>query len=267
VISTSTPTQHNPQVVRGFLGFARVAAALMIVVGFAALVGAHWNIPPLTSVFPGHQNMKAASAVGFMASGVALLASLRPGRQAQALSLGLSLLVLAVGAANLGASYWQIDLGYEHLFDDPFALSQGKPPGRLSPATASAFVLLGILGLLVAAKRGLWLREALAISLLATGMLGLAYGFAKSGEITAALNPLAIQTAVLLLVGPLGWMASLPTQGLTGVATADTVGCCRRCCCPWPSPSPSRRCRPCAVRPRCSPCRWRRCSPAAPWPG
>jgi diguanylate cyclase (GGDEF)-like protein len=210
--------------VRAFVRFARATAWVVIAVALAAAIGAFWDIPLLSSVLPGHRNMKAASSLGFIASGLALLAGLQTRRPAHALSLVLSMLVLGLGAANLWENWWQVDLGIDHLFDDPFALAHGEPRGRLSPATGAAFVLLGLVGLLVTSGRWLWLRETLAVILLGTGMLGLAYGFARAGEITAALNPLAVQTAVLLLVGPLGWMASRPTVGLTGVVTGNTFG-------------------------------------------
>jgi diguanylate cyclase (GGDEF)-like protein len=220
----SAAPEHDPVVLRFFLHFARLAALAMIAIALLALVGALWSLPLLTSVLPGHRNMKAASALGYTAAGLALLAASHPGRGWQRLGAVLSLLLLGLGATDLWENWWQVDLGIDHLFEDPFALAHGEPPGRLSPATAGAFALLGAVGLLTGAGRWLWLREALALLLLAAGMLGLAYGFARAGEVTSALNPLTIQTAVLLLLGPLGWMASRPTIGLTGVVTGNTVG-------------------------------------------
>lgn len=215
---------HDPKVLQAFLRFAGVAAIAMVAVGLLALAGALPEAAFPGPVLPGHPAMKATAGFGFVASGLALYASLERGTTARRLSLVLSALVLALGAADLWQAVWQADLGIDHLFSDPYALVPGQPPGRLPPAMAGGFAALGAMGLLARRGRGLWLRETLALALLGAGMLGLAYGSARAGQITAAFNPLVIQTAFLLLLGALGWMSSRPTRGLTAVVTADSAG-------------------------------------------
>jgi diguanylate cyclase (GGDEF)-like protein len=219
------PLQHNPQVIRRFTRFAYDAGVLIIVVAMAALLGWWLGIPSLTSVVPGQQSMKATTAIGFVLAGMSLLASLRSGRRSHVFHRCLSLTVVLLGAANLVQYIWQVDLGIDHLFHDAYAIRHGMPPGRMTQITAVAFLLLGGMGLLIASGRWLWLRELLAVALLAIATWSLAvYGFALVEEVPASYNPLAIQTALLLLLATLGWMSSVPTTGLTRVAVADTIG-------------------------------------------
>lgn len=219
------PLQHDPQLLRHFVGFARVAGMLMIVVAVMDLVGWCLDIPVLTSVVPGQQTMKVTTAIGFVLSGASLLASLRPGRLFHALHPGLSLTVVLLGAANLAQYLWHLDLGIDHFFYDAYAVRHGLPPGRMTPTSTIAFLLLGSMGLLISSRRWLWLREMFAVVLLAIATWSLAvYGFALIEDVPAKSNPLAIQTAVLLLLATLGWMSSVPTTGLTQVTIADSIG-------------------------------------------
>jgi diguanylate cyclase (GGDEF)-like protein len=64
---------------------------------------------------------------------------------------------------------------------------------------------------------------AVALLAIATGSFAV-YGFALIEDVPAKSNPLAIQTAVLLLLATLGWMSSVPTTGLTQVTIADSIG-------------------------------------------
>lgn len=219
------PLQPDPQALRGFLLYARSAGVLMIIVGVAVLAGWAWDIRLLTAVVPGQESMKVSTAIGFVLSGLALLVSQREQAGPLRLGQGLSLAVAVLGVANLAQDLWQLDVDLDRQFSDSVAIQNGWPSVRMSQATAFAFLLLGLLGFLTASRRWLWFRELVAVSLLAIAMFALgAYGFVLAGEAGSTFHPVAIHTAILMLVAALGWMSSQPTTGLTRIATADSLG-------------------------------------------
>lgn len=221
----AVPFHQDPRVVRGFIVFSRVVAALMIVVALVVLTGWWWGAGLLTRLMSGQPSMKAHAAIGFALSGSALLLSHGTGRARSRLAPWLSLAVMGIGLAALAEYAWSVDLRIDQLFDDLFARQPGLLPGRMAELIAVAFVLLGGLGLLVSTRRWLYLREGLAVALLAIAMTGLAsYGIALAGQDSVLFNRVSVYTTFLLLLAALGWMASTPTTGLTRVATASTLG-------------------------------------------
>jgi diguanylate cyclase (GGDEF)-like protein len=222
VTMTAVPFHQNLQAVRGFTLFSRVVALLMCVVALVVLVDWWWGGSLLTAVGPVQASMKANVAIGFALSGSSLLLLCRnAGTRRSWLGGWLSLIVLAIGLATLAEYLWAVDLGIDHLFADP----QAPWPGRMAELVAVAFVLLGGLGLLAHARRWLYLREGLAIVLLAIATSGLAsYGAALVGRNGLPFGRIPIHTMLLLLLATLGWLSATPTIGLTRVATADTLG-------------------------------------------
>lgn len=210
---------------RSFRYFSRIVGVLMCGVGLAALAGWWWGLPRLTTVLPGHPSMTASAAIGFTLSGAALLLSHAAGRWRSRVGPVLSLLVLGIGVATLGEHILALDPGIDHGFGSSPSRIAGLLPRRMSELVAVALVLLGGLGLLVSVRRWLWLREALAITLLTIAMTGLAaHGFALAGTDHSLFSQVPIQTALLLLLATLGWLSAAPTTGLTRVATAATLG-------------------------------------------
>ncbi|MGB5940947.1 MAG: GGDEF domain-containing protein [Rhodanobacter sp.] len=219
------PFHHDLGVVQGFLRFSRAIALLVCAVALVVLAGWWWDRPLLTTVWPGQAAMTANAAIGFVLSGSSLLLSQHypPGRPN--FSRGLSLAVLAIGAVTLAEYWWATDLGIDYLIGGPPAHGSGRWPGRMGEPVAVGFVLLGGLGLLLPVRHWLYLREGLAVGLLAIAMSGLAsYGIALAGRSDLSFGRMPIHTALLLLLATLGWLSATPTLGLTRVATADTLG-------------------------------------------
>jgi len=207
----AVPFHQDPRVVRGFTHFSRAVAVMMSVVALVLLAGWCWNVPLLTAAVPVQPSMKPNAAIGFALSGSSLLLSQDDsGSLRLRLASWLSLAVMAIGVATFGEYVWAADPGVDYLLDDSLM--------------ALVFVLLGGLGLLVSARRWLYLREGLAIALLAIAMIGLAsYGIALASKHGPLFDRVPIYTTLLLLA-VLGWLSSTPTTGLTRVATADTLG-------------------------------------------
>lgn len=216
---------QDARVVAGFIRFSRVVAVLMSAVALIVLTGWWWGMPLLTTVLPGQPSMKANTAIAFALSGASLLLSQDAAPWRSRLARWLSLAVLAIGLVTLAEYVWLFDPGIDHLFDHPPWRQSGLQPGRMAELPALAIALLGGLGLLVSMRRCLYVREMLAIALLAIAMTGLAsYGISLAGKSNLLFDRVSIHTTLLLLLAALGWQASAPTTGLTRVAMADTLG-------------------------------------------
>lgn len=222
---TAVPFHQDPRAVRGFLHFSRIVAALICVVALVALTGYWWKLPRWIVVVSGDPPMAARSAIGFALSGAALLLGRAAGSWRLRLGSALSLIVLGVGAAMLGEYVFAVDLGIDHALGSLSWDSGDSALQHMAGFIALALVLLGALGWLTSVRRWLWLREALAIALLAMAMTGLtSHGFALAGADHSLFGAVPIQTTLLLLLATLAWLCATPTRGLTRVATAATFG-------------------------------------------
>lgn len=222
---TAVPFHQDPRAVRGFLHFSRIVAALICVVALVALTGYWWKLPRWIVVVSGDPPMAARSAIGFALSGAALLLGRAAGSWRLRLGSALSLIVLGVGAATLGEYVFAVDLGIDHALGSLSWDSGDSALQHMAGFIALALVLLGALGWLTSVRRWLWLREALAIALLAMAMTGLtSHGFALAGADHSLFGAVPIQTTLLLLLATLAWLCATPTRGLTRVATAATFG-------------------------------------------
>ena len=225
VMMSSVPFHQNPRVVSGFIQFSRVVAVLMIAVALIVLAGWWWGVPLLTTMLPGQPPMQATAAIAFALSGSSLLLSPDSGPWRSRLSSCLSLAVMAIGLVSLADFLWVVDHRINPLIEDSATRRLGLHPGPMAELTALGCVFLGGLGLLVTLRRWLYLREGLAIGLLAIAMIVLAsYGIALAGKNHLLVGRVPIHAALLMLLSALGWMSSTPITGLTRVATADTGG-------------------------------------------
>ncbi len=212
-----------PAAGNGIRKLAEFAGRAMLAVGLLVLLGWYLQLPPLTRLMTGATSMKATSAIAFLAGGLALLGCARRPRGGLACFLP-NLLVLLLGAASLLEYIAGVDLFIDHLFADPEAAAHGNPPGRMSQMTAVAFILMGLQGMLVSQQRMPRLAHLLAGLLLSLGALSLTmagYGY-RIGIIQ--MLPVAVPTAVLLLLGTLGWLVLQKPMGIMRVAYADSPG-------------------------------------------
>lgn len=218
-----TPSPIHPAVAHGYRRYADVVVILMIAGGALALAGWLSGVQPLASALPGLPAMKANAAFGFILAGLALHLFLHRQRGFALLSA----LVLLLGLATLAQFAGDVDLGIDHLFADPAARAAGLPPGRMSQLTAIGFVLVGLRGLLAGTQRLAWLRDPLAVAMLAIAMAGMAsLGFPLAGARASQLpfNPVPLASALLFFLGALAWMAIEPERGMTRISAADSIG-------------------------------------------
>ena len=136
---------------------ALFAALPAILLGGIVLVGWSRDIDLFKSVIPGAVSMKANTAVGILLGGIALGLHALCGRNriCRGVASVIGMLVTLVGLATLAQYFTGADLGIDQLF---FEESAGAPgtnfPGRMAPASALCFVLVGVsLGLKVVKGR------------------------------------------------------------------------------------------------------------------
>ena len=207
------------------------ASAVVVVVGFLVLLGWSLDLAWLRGPIPGLVEMKANTAVGLILAGVALwLLGARPTNsrrrfagRACAATAGL------IGGLSLAEYLLDRNLGIDELiFEDKPGAAQTVHPGRLAPQTAVGFLLLG-LALLAVDWRGrtggllAQLFGALVALIAVFAVVGYAYG-AVSLKTVPAFTPVAIHTAVALLVLSLGLLASRPDFQLVAVMRGDYPG-------------------------------------------
>ncbi|HEU0152476.1 MAG TPA: GGDEF domain-containing protein [Arenimonas sp.] len=216
----------NPRVLRGLRRFARAAGVFAVVVPLVVLLGWAIGNETLKSLVPGQATMKINTAIGLALCGLALLAC--QGRQPRfPLSGLLSLAVLLLGLAIGFEFATGVSLGIDTLFHpDGQALVRGRIPGRMSELTATSLVLLGVCGLAVCSERGRTLAQAAALLVVLIGLYAMStfgYQVGSRTQVTPFF-PVAIHTAMVLLVLSLGWLAARPEEGLMRVLSADSLG-------------------------------------------
>jgi PAS domain S-box-containing protein len=210
---------------------SQVASAVPVLTGGLVLLGWWLDILPLKSVLSGLVTMKVNTALAFMLAGAALWClggetERRPVRYR--LGQVCALLALLAGLLTLCEYATGWDLGIDQwLFQEPAAAVETLHPGRMAPATALNFVLLGAALLLLDAevrrqRPAQWLAlVALAVALLA--VLGYLFGVQALYRM-AAYTSVALHTAVLFLILGLGVLLARPNQGLMEVASSGSPG-------------------------------------------
>lgn len=205
--------------------FSWRASFVVIAIGVTVLLGWLLNIDSLKSILPGGVTQKTNTALGLIASSMALLLWLRQSmsqlnqryqRWSKGISLGLSGLLIFLGLVTLVEYGLSIDLGINRLawFEAPLDAVDAIASGRPAPNTAINFVLIG--GALWLLNRGYYRAAqglgalAFFITLLAlTGYFYTVDAFYRVGSVTG----MAIHTAIAFLLLSLGVLFAKPEQG------------------------------------------------------
>ena len=120
-----------------------VCAGLLITLGAVVLVIGWWaGIDSVTRIAPGLASMKANTALGFVALGVALAFG-GPSREPRGRSAALAL-VFVLGAFTAVEYVAGIDLRVDELLASDTILTATSSPGRMGFNTAISFVLLSV---------------------------------------------------------------------------------------------------------------------------
>jgi diguanylate cyclase (GGDEF)-like protein len=211
--------------------FARVGAVVVVAVGIAVVIGWFLNIALLKSVLPGLASMKVNTACSFLASGVALwiVHTCAQGSGSLRLARTLSAIVAALGGLTLAEDLFGLDLGIDQLIlPDTQEATGTLTPGRMSPATALNFLLVGFALLALKARQSHlaagahWLLIApIFISTLA--IVGYAYGVSSLYAV-GPYTSMAAHTALSFFILSLSVLAADPAHGVARIASSDTAG-------------------------------------------
>jgi diguanylate cyclase (GGDEF)-like protein len=180
--------------------YVAAATAILVLAGWVS------GIPALTSISSGLAAMKANTAIGLLLLAAALHCV--SARQNQRCQRWLAVAVVALGVVTLGEYIFKINIGIdEALFRDP-ALS--FYPGRMSPVTASNFILLGAAMALPRFHWSDYVKEALAllVSLSAIfSIVGYIYGVPSFyGVVRSGSGAVALHTGISFLALALGFL-------------------------------------------------------------
>ena len=153
-----------PVIVRRFRVTAELLGWVALVVGVAVLVVGWWlGVDIVARVIPGSVTMKANTAVGIGAAGLGVVAYRRgwwPG-----LVVIMATLVTMIGWVTtveyLAGLRWT---GFDQLLaHEGFGAVATSSPGRMGATTAINYALLGPALYLLATRRGIWIRQILAL--------------------------------------------------------------------------------------------------------
>ncbi len=220
---------------RGGANRAAIAgcAAVAILVGSSALIGWACHVQILVTGLPGYVSLKANTALGFVAGGIALFFHGRATRDRHLRWLVSSCvtLLVVVGGLTLSEYLFGWDLQIDQLLVHEAVPSNGTShAGRMAPNTALAFALLGVA--LQAAGRESDFRRRVSqacafgtLFLVMTSFVGYLYGAhvligllsLTRMAVHTIVAMLALGVGTLLLTADGGWLIELTTPGPGGI--------------------------------------------------
>jgi signal transduction histidine kinase len=201
-----------------------------------ALTGWLLDIGALKSVLPGGATMKPNTAACFILSGLSLwLLRAGPGQsngvnpRRKFMAQVCAGVVALVGLLTLGEYWLKINFGLDELlFRQALVATQIPNPGRMSPATAADFVLLGLalVVLDVEFPRGHRSAQYLALVTVGVGLIAL-LGYNYSVQALYQIYPyssMALHTSLLFITLGLGALFARPDRGLMATITSEQGG-------------------------------------------
>lgn len=186
-----------------------VAGTVTIAIGCIALLGWLLSTPILTTFLPGLATMKANTALGIVLIGSALVATAGAARSlwpARLLAAG----AVALGGATAAEYLTGRSLGIDEvLFRDP---GGGPFPGRMSPATALAFVSAGVAILGGTSRRWSGIGLTAGVAMLGLALVALVGYLFDVGDLYrfGPFASVSLPTAAALAVAAVGILAARP---------------------------------------------------------
>lgn len=168
----------------------------LVLLGAAVITGWHTNTPLLVQILPAYIAMVYNTALGFIFSGIALLALVNGNRRLVMTCAGF---IMAIGLLTLLQYLFQTDLGIDNFFIEHDINVKTSHPGRLAPNTALCFFLAGLALILAQQKTQKWI-VASGLGSIVTGLGFIAFtgyliGF-KGAYGWGHLPPMAVHTSL-----------------------------------------------------------------------
>lgn len=216
-------TDETVRLRRQVLTVGLVVAIALTLLGLAVLTGWFLHVDGLKAPLPGAASMKANTALCFTLIGTAMLLS-RNGRRSGWLGVVLASVPILVGSLTLLQYLGGWSFGIDELLvkDDLHAIATSAP-GRMSPLTATGFILLGT-SLLTRDHPAPWrtVSDAAALAASTVGLLALTsyvYGAYLFGSVTQV----AVHTSVGLLAGGFAVLLLNPERGIGATFASPEV--------------------------------------------
>jgi PAS domain S-box-containing protein len=207
---------------RQFKLIARVCGLASFIIGLFVLAGWTFGISSLQSLLPGFVTMKANTALGFVAGGLALVWS-----RDHRLQTVCAVVLVALGGMTLSEYLFGLNLHIDQiLFHEPPGTIGTLAPGRMAPGSALCFLLSGIAFLSPTRGRAVVLAQGIGVTVGLTGLAALlGYLFGPLGQYGIGyFLQLAIPTGVGFMALGLGLLLQEPGQGLLRTFSADSMG-------------------------------------------
>ena len=211
--------------------YCRASSFFVIGLAMVVLYGWAFHVEVLKSVIPGLVTMKVNTSLGMILSGISALLLL-PGEsrginRRLARSLALVLVFLALG--SLSEYFFGVNLHIDELFILDILGSLGtSSPGRMSPATATAFISLGFSLILLdwETKRGRRPAQVLSLWSAVIAVLAICGYIYHASALYRILmyTQVAVNTAISLLLLSIVVFFARPRSGIAGDLMGDGSG-------------------------------------------
>lgn len=205
-----------------------ILGLVTLLIGVMVLVGWKFEISVLKSILPGYVSMKANTAIGFILAGMSLTLL---GFNITILSCRLSIFFAAItgviGLLTLIQYIFNINLGIDQLFfQEPVGTVGTLSPGRMAPATAVNFLLLGAALLIILFRKNIVIAHRLTLLIGIIGLMPLLGYLYKVKEFIGIsyYTQMALHTAILFIFCSLSILFITSTEGIMGKVTSDTMG-------------------------------------------
>jgi PAS domain S-box-containing protein len=205
------PGHHLAQ----FIGFVAVLLGSFVLAAWA------FDMDQLTNLVPTWPKMVRVTAATFAIAGVSLWLAARGAHMATLLTAAI---VAGVGALFVSRDLVGWDAYLEQLSLEPLPIAlDGRATPRMSPATATAFLLLGTSLLLSRFQRTVLLHQSLALIVALISWLGLSR-YVFGGEPLFVFASMAFHTALLFLLLAGGTLTLRSDAGIAALLSSRGVG-------------------------------------------
>jgi signal transduction histidine kinase len=218
-----------------------ITAVICVAVGLTVLLGWIFDVHALITISPISATMKANVSLAFILSGItvwSLVGANRgnissPLREKRArlltrVSRVCAVTVALIGSLTLSQHIFGWDLGIDNLIVQDHHTVHTRYPGRMSPVTASNFLLLGVAFLLVDFETRSGKRPAqwLVLAVFLAGFMAfLGYAYGATSLYHVGVNfAMSQHSALLFMLTSAGFLFARPGKGLMVVATDTTAG-------------------------------------------
>jgi PAS domain S-box-containing protein len=209
---------------------ARLAATVTTLIGLAALAGWEFHIQALTRVLPGSSAMTGNTSISLILCGASLLILAdRVSARLERLAQVVALVVMTIGAATLAEYVFSMQLGIDELLIKDYDAGGALFPGRMSPFSATAFIVAGFALAAMRRKSLGWAAQSAAAVVIVIGVVTIA-GYLWNSGISVRdpqLPPIAVNTAMCftmlgigILLSPSGPGVGFDTQ-ITALANVE----------------------------------------------